>query len=30
LSHRIDSSEFYRLLDGLVVDESGLYAERLP
>ena len=28
-SHRIDASEFSRLLDGVVIDESGLFAERL-
>jgi transposase InsO family protein len=28
-SHRIDADEFYRLLDGVVIDETGLFAERL-
>jgi len=28
-SHRIDADEFHKLLDGLVIDESGLFAERL-
>ena len=28
-SHRIDADEFYRLLDGVVIDDSGLFAERL-
>ena len=28
-SHRIDAEEFYQLLEGVVIDESGLFAERL-
>ena len=28
-SHRIEADEFYKLLDGVVIDESGLFAERL-
>jgi transposase InsO family protein len=28
-SHRIDAEEFYKLLDGVVIDESGLFEERL-
>lgn len=28
-SHRIDAEEFYRLLDGVVVDDTGLFNERL-
>ena len=28
-SHRIDADEFYKLLEGVVIDESGLFAERL-
>ncbi len=28
-SHRIDPDEFYKLLDGVVIDESGLFSERL-
>ena len=28
-SHRIDSEEFYRLLDGVVVDDTELFADRL-
>lgn len=28
-SHRIDADEFYKLLEGIVVDDSGLFAERL-
>jgi hypothetical protein len=28
-SHRIDADEFYRLLEGVVIDDSGLFAERL-
>ena len=28
-SHRIDAEEFYRLLEGVVIDESGLFDERL-
>ena len=28
-SHRIDADEFYKLLDGVVIDESGLFSERL-
>ncbi len=28
-SHRIDGEEFYRMLDGVVVDDSELFAERL-
>ena len=29
-SHRIDSDEFYRLLEGEVIDDANLFAERLP
>ncbi len=28
-SHRIDADELYKLLDGVVIDESGLFSERL-
>jgi transposase InsO family protein len=28
-SHRIDAEEFYRLLDGLVIDDSGLFNDKL-
>ena len=28
-SQRIDSEEFYRLLDGLVIDDSGLFNDKL-
>ncbi|MBA3575855.1 MAG: IS481 family transposase [Pseudonocardiales bacterium] len=28
-SHRIDADEFYKLLEGVVIDESGLFNERL-
>ncbi|GAA3127997.1 hypothetical protein GCM10020255_000760 [Rhodococcus baikonurensis] len=28
-SHRIDSDEFYRLLEGEVIDDTKLFAERL-
>ncbi len=28
-SHRIDSEEFYRLLEGEVIDDTNLFAERL-
>ena len=28
-SHRIDSEEFYRLLEGEVIDDANLFAERL-
>jgi transposase InsO family protein len=28
-SHRIDSEEFYRLLDGVVVDDTELFADKL-
>jgi hypothetical protein len=28
-SHRIDADEFYRLLDGVVIDDTGLFNERL-
>ncbi len=28
-SHRIDADEFYKLREGVVIDESGLFAERL-
>lgn len=28
-SHRIDADEFYKLLEGVVVDDTGLFAERL-
>ena len=27
--HRIDSDEFYRLLEGEVIDDAHLFAERL-
>ena len=28
-SHRIDSEEFYRLLQGQVIDDTNLFAEKL-
>ena len=28
-SHRIDTEEFYRLLDGVVIDDTGLFAQKL-
>jgi transposase InsO family protein len=28
-SHRIDQEEFYRMLEGVVVDETGLFNDRL-
>jgi transposase InsO family protein len=28
-SHRIDAAEFYRLLEGVVIDNAGLFSERL-
>ena len=28
-SHRIDAEEFYRLLDGVVIDDTGLFADKL-
>lgn len=28
-SHRIDAEEFYRLQDGIVIDDSGLFEEKL-
>jgi transposase InsO family protein len=28
-SHRIDQEEFYRMLEGLVIDDTGLFNERL-
>ena len=28
-SHRIDAEEFYRLLDGVVIDDSGLFNDKL-
>jgi len=28
-SHRIDDEEFYRLLEGVVIDDTGLFNERL-
>lgn len=28
-SHRIDAEEFYRMLDGVVIDDTGLFNERL-
>jgi transposase InsO family protein len=28
-SHRIDSEEFYRLLDGVVIDDTGLFNDKL-
>ena len=28
-SHRIDSDEFYRLLEGEVIDDANVFAERL-
>jgi hypothetical protein len=29
LSHRIDAEEFYRMLDGVVIDDTGLFNEKL-
>jgi len=28
-SHRIDDEEFYRMLEGVVIDETGLFYEKL-
>jgi transposase InsO family protein len=28
-SHRIDAEEFYRMLDGFVIDDTGLFNEKL-
>ena len=28
-SHRIDADEFYRMLDGVVLDDAGVFNERL-
>jgi hypothetical protein len=28
-SHRIDAEGFYRLLNGVVIDDTGLFSERL-
>ena len=28
-SHRIDEEEFYRLLEGVVIDDTGLFKEKL-
>ena len=28
-SHRIDAEEFYRLLDGVVIDDTGLFTDKL-
>jgi transposase InsO family protein len=28
-SHRIDQEEFYRMLEGVVIDDTGLFNERL-
>ena len=28
-SHRVDAEEFYRLLDGVVKDDAGLFNEKL-
>jgi transposase InsO family protein len=28
-SHRIDNDEFYRMLDGLIIDDTGLFNEKL-
>lgn len=28
-SHRIDAEEFYRLLDGVVIDDSALFSDKL-
>ena len=28
-SHRIDSEEFYRLLDGVMIDDTGLFNDKL-
>jgi hypothetical protein len=28
-SHRIDNDEFYKLLDGVVIDDTGLFNEKL-
>jgi transposase InsO family protein len=29
LSHRIDAEEFYRLLDGVVIDDAKVFNDRL-
>ena len=29
-SHRVDEEEFYRLLDGVVVDDTNLFNEEVP
>ncbi|MEV3927546.1 integrase core domain-containing protein [Actinomadura coerulea] len=29
-SHRIDAEEFYRMLDGVVIDDTGVFNDRLP
>jgi hypothetical protein len=29
-SHRIDAEEFYRLLDGAVIDDAGVPADLTP
>jgi transposase InsO family protein len=28
-SHRVDAEEFYRLLDGAVIDDAGVFNDRL-
>ena len=28
-SHRIDSEEFYRLLEGQIIDDTNLFADKL-
>ena len=28
-SHRIDAEEFYRLLDGIVIDDAGVFDKKL-
>jgi len=28
-SHRIDDEEFYTMLDGIVIDDAGLFNEKL-
>jgi hypothetical protein len=28
-SHRIDAEDFYRMLDGVVIDDAGVFNERL-
>lgn len=28
-SHRIDAEEFYRMLDGVVIDDAGVFNDRL-